>query len=545
MGKKLAIDEARKILDATQMDLDLEHDFERALPMENLDNNIRCADALFTTWPSADAIIGNPPYQSKNKMQQEYGRKYLNELRKTYPGIPGRADYCVYWFRRAHDALTQDGRAGLVGTNTIRQNYSREGGLDYIVSHGGTIIDAVSNQEWSGDAAVSVSIVNWVKGDQKGLKRLRIQDIEKPGKPWRYQDVPTINSSLSFDTDVSMANVLIVNSIAPICFQGQTHGHEGFLLSPNDAAAMTQESEKNAEVIIPFLGAEELLSTFPPSPKRWVIDFGTRTVTQAAAYASPFARIKNLVLPDREAAAQEEQRRNQEALAVNPRATLNHHHRNFLARWWRLSYGREDLLNVIGLISRYVVCSRVTKRPIFAFVSSKIHPNDSLAVFALADDYSFGVLQSRHHWDWFVAKCSTLTERFRYTSNTVFDTFPWPQSPTEKDVRSVAAAAVALRHKREEIMSANGWSLRDLYASMELPGEHPLRDAQEALDQSVSKAYGMGPSATVLAFLLELNLEVSSRVKQKETVVGPGLAALGGDFAKLAQDLTTTDCVGA
>ena len=30
IGKKLAIEEARKLLDATQIDLDLEHDFERA-----------------------------------------------------------------------------------------------------------------------------------------------------------------------------------------------------------------------------------------------------------------------------------------------------------------------------------------------------------------------------------------------------------------------------------------------------------------------------------------------------------------------------------
>ena len=50
----------------------------------------------------------------------------------------------VHWFRRAHDELKLGQRAGLVGTNTIRQNESREGGLDYIVDHGGTITEAVS-----------------------------------------------------------------------------------------------------------------------------------------------------------------------------------------------------------------------------------------------------------------------------------------------------------------------------------------------------------------------------------------------------------------
>ena len=97
---------------------------EKTLPLDNLDENIVCADALFTEWPKADAIIGNPPYLDARKLNIEHGLEYVQRLRKAYPEVPGRADYCVYWFRKAHDQLVQGGRAGLVGTNTIRQNYS-------------------------------------------------------------------------------------------------------------------------------------------------------------------------------------------------------------------------------------------------------------------------------------------------------------------------------------------------------------------------------------------------------------------------------------
>ncbi len=51
-------------------------DIDQPLPLDNLDDNIRRDDALFCEWPSADAIIGNPPFQSKNKMQQEFGPDY-------------------------------------------------------------------------------------------------------------------------------------------------------------------------------------------------------------------------------------------------------------------------------------------------------------------------------------------------------------------------------------------------------------------------------------------------------------------------------------
>ena len=127
LAKKLAIDEEKKLLDLEQGIL---YDtIEKALPLDNLDNNIICDDALFCDWAQADAIIGNPPFQSKNKIQSEYGPLYVAKVREEYPEVPGRADFCVYWFRKAHQHLKENGRAGLVGTNTIRQNYSREGGL--------------------------------------------------------------------------------------------------------------------------------------------------------------------------------------------------------------------------------------------------------------------------------------------------------------------------------------------------------------------------------------------------------------------------------
>lgn len=80
-------------------------------------------------------------------------------------------DYCVYWFRKAHDHLDSGERAGLVGTNTVRQTNSRIASLDYIVHNGGTITEAVSSQPWTGEAAVYVSIVNWIKADAPGPKR--------------------------------------------------------------------------------------------------------------------------------------------------------------------------------------------------------------------------------------------------------------------------------------------------------------------------------------------------------------------------------------
>lgn len=189
LAKKLALDEARETLGEFQGELALSGD---ALPLDNLDDNIRQGDALLVEWPEAEAIIGNPPYQSKNKRQAEMDIGYLHELRERYPEVDGRSDYCVYWFRLAHDQLKPGQRAGLVGTNTIRQNYSREASLSYIVGNGGTITEAMSSMPWPGEAAVHVSIVNWIKGSEKGDKRLFTQDGNKGGADERVATLQTI-----------------------------------------------------------------------------------------------------------------------------------------------------------------------------------------------------------------------------------------------------------------------------------------------------------------------------------------------------------------
>jgi len=144
-------------------------------------------------------------------------------------------------------------------------------------------------------------------------------------------------------------------------------------------------------------------------------------------------------------------------------------------------------------------------------------------IFPFADDYSFGILQSGIHFEWFKARCSTLEARFRYTSDTVFDTFPWPQEPTRAQIKAVAEAAVALRAVRRETMRKLNYSLRDLYRTLEQPGDNPLREAHSRLDATVRAAYGMRDDADPLAFLLELNLACAAKEKAGGRITPPGL----------------------
>ena len=379
-----------------------------------------------------------------------------------------------------------------------------------------------------------VSIVNWIKGTDDGTPKtlFELTGNDRQG-PWRAEELPSINSSLSFATDVSEAKRLRANVDAKACFQGQTHGHKGFLLLPDRAIALYKDNDSNRDVIFPFLTANDMLSTFPPSPKRYVIDFHPRDLIESSKYTKAFEVVKRLVLPAREQAAKKEEDRNKSVLKENPEAKVNMHHSNFLKQWWLLSWAREEMIERIKRLSRYIVCGQVTKRPIFEFVSPEIHPNAACMVFPFEDDYSFGILQSNVHWAWFVAKCSTLTERFRYTSDTVFDTFPWPQSPTSVNVRLVAEASRALRDARRKSMQEAGLNLRKLYRLAELPGKNSLKTAQADLDEAVQQAYGMRHKDNALPFLLSLNAELFREEGKGGMVQAPGPPSTVKDLSQL------------
>jgi hypothetical protein len=315
IGRKLAIDEL--------------HITEPALPLDNLDKNFIAADALLTPeglaaqWPKADVIIGNPPFLDARKMTLEHGREYVGKLEKIYPEVPRRADLCVYWFRKAADHLPTctasdpvAGRAGLVGTQNIRNNESREGGLDYVVKTG-TIVEAVENQPWSGEANVSVSIANWVKTQDAALlpktrklwfkvqqdaatKKMRKRGSGSATKQYELdcRECASINSALSDQVDVALAARLKCCVDPKVVFEGVQTGHDGFVISDAEAKQLLDADPKHEPYIKPFINGSDLLSGRYATVPEFVIDLSELDMLQASALPRLFAIPRERVLKD-------------------------------------------------------------------------------------------------------------------------------------------------------------------------------------------------------------------------------------------------------
>jgi hypothetical protein len=445
MGHKLAVDE-----------LDLE---ERVLPLVDL-SGIRRGDALQLEWPEADAIIGNPPYHGDRRLRGELGDDYVEWLKREF-GV-GVKDYCVYWFRRAHERLAAGGRAGLVGTNSISQNRGRGASLEHIARNGGVFVNAVSTQDWSGEAAVDVSIVNWVKDPAEPPSRIVLDGRE----------VTAISASLRPASDADLAGAVSLEENRNRSFIGQyVRGSPGFLLSEQEAASLLERPEAEyRDVVRPYLNAEDLVQEPSQQPRRFIIDFGTLSLEEAAKYTAALDLLRARVKPERD---------KDPAFADN---------------WWRHWRPRPEMRRAIRGLPRYIVGTNTAKRIFFTWCDPWTCPSHMVNVFAFADEYSIGVLTTRAHHEWARMQSSTLEDRIRYTPTSAFETFPWPK-PTSTQREEISGLAMQLMQLRSEICLERQIGLTKLYNEVDEGAYADLRELHQKLDEGVAAAYGWPASS--------------------------------------------------
>lgn len=293
---------------------------EDYLPLEDLPG-IKVADALKVDWPTCDAIVSNPPFIGDRMLRKVVGDEEIEYLKKTFN--IGVKDYCVYWFRKAHDHLQAGRRAGLVGTNSVSQNRGRAESLEYIAANGGVITDAVSSQDWPGEATVEVSLVNWVK-DPLELPTAYELNGELLGEP--------ISPSLR-PLSQSVDRAVDLGQNARRAFIGPVINGKGFLLDEDEALELSRKGSQWAAVIRPYLVGEDILSRPDHGPSRWVIDFGFRNLDECERdFPEAVGIVRKKVKPHRD----------QVRRAV------------YREKWWRFAEPIREMREQLGGRARYV-----------------------------------------------------------------------------------------------------------------------------------------------------------------------------------------------
>mgnify|MGYP003601780192 FL=1 len=119
-----------------------------------------------------------------------------------------------------------------------------------------------------------------------------------------------------------------------------------------------------------------------------------------------------------------------------------------------------------------------------------------------ANLYHFGVLSSIMHNNWTKQICGYKGSSLRYSNNIVYNNYPWPENPTDKQIKTIEEKAQNVLNARSEFPTS---SLADLYDPLTMPPA--LVKAHNELDKAVDLAYRPQPftsEANRMVFLFEL-----------------------------------------
>jgi pimeloyl-ACP methyl ester carboxylesterase len=227
-------------------------------------------------WPSAEFIVGNPPFLGSRRLRINLGDDYVGKLFRVYRDrISKSADLCCYWFEKARHQIEtgRSSRAGLLATQSIRGGASRR------------VLDRIRQ---SGDIYFAVSDRNWIlEGAMVHVSLIGFDDGSETTRTIDGQPVAEILSTLSSQAAATTARPLRRNE--NVSFQGVTP------MGPFDVPEATAlqflrdvnpNRYPNSDVVRPWANGADLIDG---RQDRWVIDFPASLLEpEASAYTSPF-----------------------------------------------------------------------------------------------------------------------------------------------------------------------------------------------------------------------------------------------------------------
>lgn len=364
------------------------------------------------SWPTADFIVGNPPYLGNKRMREALGDGYVEALRRAYGSVPDGIDFVMYWWSRAADEVASGRtiRAGLITTNSITQPMHQPlvGRADDMGAH---VIWAAPDHPWLNDAdAAAVRVAMTVLARERRFAD-RV-DVDDEGRVVRVRRAPALNTDLSAGADVPGAAGVALLANRGLSYRGFAPVGAGFILARAEAERLLSMEQQHSEIIRPFRHGKCLAARIKDE---FIIDFGARPLEEAEKYPVLLDIVRTRVKPEREAKADPGRKR----------------------YWWRFGRTNTELRAGVAGLARYLATPYVSRHRFFTFLDSEVAPDDKVVVIASSDAYVLGVLSSSIHVAWADAAGTRLGvgNDSTYNNPRCFDAFPFPDADDQKRAR--------------------------------------------------------------------------------------------------------------
>ncbi len=419
-------------------------------------------------------IFGNPPFVGA-KYQTDEQRRDMDDVAGEVRNS-GLLDYVTGWYFKGVDYCRPkpEIRIAFVSTNSITQGEQVGVLWNELFRRGAKIHFAHRTFSWMsearGRAHVHVVIVGWGLTDCPGKK---IYDYETDPENPTVIEARNISPYLIEGPDVTVLNRSRPLCDVPTIGIGNKPIDDGnYLFTPKEKADFIRREPASSKWFRRWVGSEELIN----GTERWCLWLGDCPSTDLRAMPEAMKRVRAVTefrLASRSPGTKK--------LAERP---TRFHVENFPSETYLA------VPNVSSERRQYIP---------FAFLPPRVLASNLVGVIRGATVYHFGVLSSAMHMAWVRQVCGRLESRYRYSNKLVYNSFPWPQEPTEKQKSTVEELAKRVLDQRVELgdgrvgfLPARGsdpvpCSLADLYDPLAMP--IALRRAHDQLDKAVDKCY--------------------------------------------------------
>jgi type I restriction-modification system DNA methylase subunit len=404
-------------------------------------------------------IIGNPPFYGKSLQTKEQ----KEDMKLVFTNVKGSGvlDYVAAWYYKAAQYIKGTKiTTGFVSTNSIIQGEQTGILWNEMLNHFNVKIHfAHTTFNWTneakGKAAVHCVIVGFANYDIKHKYLFEYEDIK--GEP-HQKKVKNINPYL-----VEANDLVILKRRQPICdvssisFGSMPNDGGNFLFADQEKDEFLRIEPNAIDFIKPLVSAHEFLN----GKNRWCLwlkNIKPDELRKLKEVQKRVENVKNLRLSSTRAATQK--------LGAYP--TL---------------FGeiRQPKNNYI-LIPRH--STEIRRYIPMGFFSPSHIASDSCLAIDNATLFEFGVLHSEIHMVWVKYTCGRIKSDYRYSNEMVYNNYPWPFEPSDKNRKKVEEKAQKVLDIRLEYPDS---SLADLYHPLSMPPK--LVKAHQELDKAVDLCY--------------------------------------------------------
>jgi hypothetical protein len=457
------------------MNLELAEEFGLTpdrLPIEGL-LNVHVGNALRTDWRSVceigdkTLILGNPPFLGMSNLSDEQQQDNRIVFEKVEAGDlrSGRLDYVACWWALACINLQgTTGKAAFVSTNSLTQGEQARSIGPLFDRIGYAIEFAHQTFKWSSDApnAAAVHVVIIGINTKARVQTRRLFTTLENGDVVEQQ-AEHINIYLADSPVAAIAKHPLPIVPGPKLTEGNKPQDGGGLIVESEDLAVVQADPVAAKYLRRLIAAQSMLHG-DDRHCLWLVEAEPADLRSSRTLQERLETVRRTRAGSPTEAAR--------AKAATP----------YLFLAIRQPKGRWLAVPATSSENRAII-------PMKFFEATDIAHNSILALDS-ADDYLFGLLQSRPFTVWAKAVSGRLEMRIRLSPDLSYNSFPAPEPTSEQRAQITAAGQEVLR-----VRDAHpGSSLADLYDPLATPPD--LVKAHATLDKAVLASLGLAPSVS-------------------------------------------------